>query len=158
MKIKWSQEFRQFEAEFSPGPNWALDQQALKEAGFKTSGPPDWVWATGKAGPLTTLRALKPVLGLTITSEALQNYNRLKEQEDRNAEVRKALKEAKKLAKREFDPKINWDDIKPEPIFYVRYTPPPPPSTLCSVCRTPVYYYECQDPIPLCLDCEFEEF
>jgi hypothetical protein len=161
MRITWNPDFKQFEAQLSAGEHWSGDQQAVKAAGFRTEGPPCWRWIAFRAAVLTKLRESKPASGIVITPEALEHYKRLLAQEDRNAEVRKALKEARKAAekdKQESGPEIDWDHVEPgESKIRIQYVPPPPPSLLCSVCQTPVYYYESQDP-PICLDCEFEEF
>jgi hypothetical protein len=161
MRIIWNSEFKQFEAQLTPGEYWTQDQQAVKTAGFRTEGPPEWKWIAFRAAVLTKLRESKPVSGLSITPEALEHYKRLLAQEDRNAEVRKALKEAKKAAEKdklESGPEIDWEHVEPgESKIWNQYVPPPAPSLLCSVCRTPIYFYESQDP-PICLDCEFEEF
>ena len=173
MRITWNSQFKQFEAQLTPGEHWAADQQAVKAAGFKTEGPPSWVWLTQRAGPLTKLRTNRPNSGLSITTEALENYNRLEAQETANAAVKKALKDAKKAQKKEkadTDEKHGtgtsfrydadgWAIIElGESKIWNKFIPPVPPSTLCSVCRTPVYWYESQEPL-LCLDCEFlEEF
>ena len=161
MRIIWDSEFKQFEAQLSAGESWTQDQQAVKAAGFRTEGPPRWHWIAFRAAVLTKLKESKPASGLGITPEALGHYKRLLAQEEKNAEVRKALKEARKAAEKdklESGPEIDWDNIEPgESKIRIQYVPPPAPSLLCSVCRTPVYYYESQDP-PICLDCEFEEF
>jgi hypothetical protein len=170
MRIIWNSKFKQFEAQLTTGENWSDDQQAVKQAGFKTEGPPSWVWLTQRAKPLTALRNSKPLSGLTITPQALENYNRLLKQEEANAKVKKQLKEAKKAQKIErqensgsgsfqYDSE-GWAIIEPgESKIWTnknKYIPPSPPSILCSVCNTPIYFYERQDP-PLCLDCEITE-
>ena len=161
MRIIWDSEFKQFEAQLSNGESWAQDQQAVKAAGFRTEGPPCWRWIAFRAAVLEKLKSANPASVITITPDALANFNRLKAVEDANAAVRKALKEAKKAAEKnrqESGPEIDWEHVEPgESKIWNQYVPPPPPSLLCSVCHTPVYYYESQDP-PLCLDCEFEEF
>ena len=171
MKIIWSREFKQFEAQLTAGENRVDDQQAVKTAGFITDGPPNWVWLTHRVKPLIALRKLKPLSGLTITQEALTNYNRLLAQEEANEAVKKQLKEAKKVQKEkqneesdstsfQYD-KDGWAIIDPgESTIWsekTKFIPPAPPTELCSVCRTPVYFYEQHEPILLCLDCEFPD-
>jgi hypothetical protein len=168
MKIIWNEQFKQFEAQLTAGEHWSNDQQAAKKAGFRTEGPPNWVWLTQRVKPLIALKKSKPLSGLTITSEALENYNRLLAQEEANAAVKKQLKEAKKAQKEkqieesgstsfQYD-KDGWAVIDPgESTIWsekTKFIPPPLPTELCSVCRTPIYFYEQHEPIALCLDCE----
>jgi hypothetical protein len=171
MRIIWSAKFKQFEVQLSSGECWSSDQQIVKSVGFKCEGPPEWRWVAFRAAVLTKLKTVKPMSGLTITPEALENYNRLQAQETANALVKKALKDAKKAQKKEkadtneeqgtgtsfkYDTD-GWAIVEPgESKIWNKFIPPAQPSTLCSVCRTPVYWYESQEP-PLCLDCEFLE-
>ena len=158
MRIVWNPKYSEFEAEFT---DFRPDQAAAKKAGFRTAGPPDWVWRTSKANPLTKLRKTRPESGLTITPDALLNYNRLKAQEDQNAAILAQLKAEKAAQKadsveEETDGEFVYEKFdQNEASLYVRYIPPLPPTTLCHVCQTPVYFYECQSP-PTCLDCEFD--
>ena len=164
MKIIWNAVFRQFEAVLTQGPNWSNDQQSVKSAGFKTEGPPNWVWLTQRALPLTTLRDSKPLSGLTITSDALENYKRLKAQEDLNAAVKAQFKAARKDLKKD-ETSLKGFEMSPEgflslivePVEFKiwKLIPPPSPLLLCRVCQSPVYFYESQNP-PICLDCEFD--
>ena len=96
MRIIWNPDFKQFEAQLDAGSNWATEQQAVKAAGFKTEGPPDWKWVTFRAGNLIKLKVANPSLNLTITPEALEHFKTLKTAEDANAAVRAALKAHRK--------------------------------------------------------------
>ena len=164
MKITWNQEFRQFEALLSAGEYWTSDQQAVKEAGFKTEGPPEWKWLTFRAAVLTKLKSAKPVSGITITPDALTNYQRLKTLEDANAAVKSAFKAARKDMKKD-ETSLKGFEMSPEGFLSLivepaefkiwKFVPPPSPPLLCCVCQSPVYFYELQDP-PTCLDCEFD--
>lgn len=166
MRIIWDSNFKQFEAQLSSGEYWASDQQAVKAAGFKTEGPPDWKWLTHRARPLTILRDSKPQSGLTITSEALQNYNRLKAAEDANLAVKAALKAHRKELGKVEDPTKGFKmvmgpegfliaEVEPGDTEITNFPPLTPPSK-CSVCQATVYSFERQEPTPLCLDCEFD--
>jgi hypothetical protein len=156
MKITWNPEEKRFETAPSPTTFYS-DKESLSQAGMKCTGPPTWIWWTGKSATLSALRKL--ATGMTISPEARQNYDRLLAQETANAAILKQLKEARKAQKRaevETGPEIDWDSIEPTEEIHRKYVPPSPPSIVCTVCCTPVYYYESQDP-PLCLDCEFAD-
>ena len=172
MRIIWNSIEVRFEAQLTPGPLWTSDKESASQAGMKCIGPPEWIWQTAKCHPLSTLRENRPQSGLTITAEALQQYNKLKSQEDSNAAVKIQLETAKKALKKEqkFQQRLEkppesdiehgeFDYFKIEPVESRYVSPPNPtlPSLLCLVCSTPVYFYECQEPFPLCLDCEFSE-
>src|SRR5665213_1685444 len=103
MRITWNPELREFQAELSPGSEWQTEQQTAKSSGFKSSGPPEWLWTTSKAAVLTKLKAARQSGGLTvltIAASALENYNRLVAVEAANAAVLKELKDAKKAQKK----------------------------------------------------------
>lgn len=154
MKITWNPDFKQFETH-ARTTSLSLDVDILKSAGWKTEGPPEWRWIAFRSGPLIKLKKAIPV-GITATPDVLANFNRLKEQDEKNAVVKKALKEAK-AEQKEVGPEIDWDSIKPgKSELVVKYTPPKP-TEFCSVCHEPVYFYECHEPVLLCLDCEFSE-
>jgi hypothetical protein len=166
VRIIWNLTFKQFEAQLSNGEQWAQDQQAVKMAGFKTEGPPDWKWVAFRAAVLTKLKSAKPASGITITPDALMNYQRLKTLEDANAVVKAQLKAARKEQQIE-DPAKGFKmtmgpegfmiaDVEPgESKIWNKYIPPDKPAMLCHICQSAVYFYECQNP-PTCLDCEFE--
>lgn len=100
MRISWSDEHRAFEAEFAPGDAWAGDQQAAKDAGFKTQGPPSWAWRTATVKPLNALKAKRPESGLTISEEALAKYLPMQKAFEENETVLALLKEKKKVQKK----------------------------------------------------------
>ena len=160
MNIRYNPTERRFEAEFS---DFNGDLAAVKKAGFKTTGAPGWVWWTAKIPVLNKLRANKPASGLTITDEAFSVYEPLALQEAKNDELRKLAAQAQK-AQKKAENSSNWlpegkdslgrEDLPPHPPSDPRFTPPPPPDTLCSCCDQPVYFYELQGVFPLCLWCE----
>lgn len=165
MNLRWNISLRRFEAEFSSDFNG--DLAAVKGAGFKTDGAPQWVWHTSKAGPLTKLREVRPASGLTITPEARSQYTPLAEMEAKNAKIKaeaashnkvqkKKLKVAEQIANAIVIPAkgyIDASDLPPMPPSCYKYTPPPRPETTCIICLAPVYFYEKQNP-PTCLYCE----
>lgn len=169
MNIRWSPDRRQFEAEFSA--DFAGDLEAVKAAGFRTTGAPEWLWYAPPPGikALERLRAKKPASGLTITPEAFAVYRPLAEQDAKNTEVRKAaalLTKANKKQKIEREREviggeampadkeyITAADLPPMPPSENRYTPPPPPAERCQSCQAPLYFYESKD---LCLFCELQ--
>ena len=167
MRIIWNPEFRQFEAQLSAGEQWASDQQAAKAAGFRTEGPPDWKWVAFRAAVLTKLKSLKPSSGITISPDALGHYNTLKTAEDKNAEVRAALKAHRKELGKVEDPASGFKfvpgpegfliaEVEPaESKIWNKFVPPALPSLRCRICQSPVYMYELQNPAT-CLDCEFD--
>jgi hypothetical protein len=173
MRITWNDELKEFRAELSQGSEWQKEQQTAKSCGFKSTGPPDWIWRTTKAAVLTKLRNSRALVGLTtltVTPDARQNYDRLVIVENANAEVLKQLKDSKKAQKKEsqesgahgagFEYDQNgWAIIEPADSTiwqHVKYKAPSPPADLCTVCSTPVYFHEKHDP-PVCLECEFSE-
>ena len=173
MRITWNQQLREFQAELSPGLEWQTEQQTAKSSGFKSSGPPEWLWTTSKAAVLTKLKAARQSGGLTvltIAASALENYNRLVAVEAANAEVLKQLKDAKKAQKKDREESgvggsgFEYDadgyaiiDKGDSPIWTMeKYKVSVFPTERCTVCHTPVYLYEKHDP-PVCLECEFSE-
>jgi hypothetical protein len=99
MKIVWSDNEKRFEAQFAPGENWQTDKDAAQSAGFKTDGPPAWIWHVSTASALALLKKALPS-GITITREALDAYNHLQQVEQKNAELKAYIKEQKKLQKK----------------------------------------------------------
>jgi hypothetical protein len=171
MKISWDKTNHYFVLEFSA--DFQSDLAAAKSAGFKTAGPPLWVWLSPKTEPLTKLKENKPASGLTITPEALERYTALKALEAANTEVKAQLDLAKKAlrkeqkyqeqiappAEHEMEHGCDFDYNKVsdnKPVWFVPPVIPPPPTILCHVCQTPVYWNELQEP-PTCLWCEFPE-
>jgi hypothetical protein len=170
LRIVWNSAENRFEAQFDT-QSWQACKDAVQTAGFHTTGPPAWVWFSIRSIALTRLRENKPPSGLTITPEALEKYKTLKAQDDANLAVKVAYKKVRKELKKEqqlntlpklklyFEPSVGFECVQVEPrksTFVLPYVPPPP-TLLCHLCQTPVYEYECQEPVPLCLDCEFSE-
>lgn len=167
MNIRWSPERRQFEAEFSA--DFAGDLEAVKEAGFRTTGAPNWLWYAPPPGikALERLRAKRPASGLTITPEALSAYAPLAEQAAKNTEIRKAaadLNKANKKQKKKAEQEATGDaamppekefitaaDLPPMPPSTNLFVRPAPPTSLCFICLEPLYFYELPD---ICLFCE----
>ena len=156
---------------------WQIEQQTAKSCGFKSTGPPDWIWHTQKASVLTKLRDSRVKLGLTtltVTPDARLEYDKLLVTESANAEVLRQLKDAKKAQKKDQAEKVEsgeltgpgfeydsdgWAIIEPGESTIWRhdkYKPPALPTELCTVCSTPVYFHEKHDPA-VCLDCEFSD-
>jgi hypothetical protein len=174
MRITWNSQESRFEAELTSGPMWASDKDCLSAAKFSCSGPPIWTWFCTRSTALVALRENRPQSGLTITPEALERYTALKALEAANTEVKAQLDLAKKAlrkeqkyqeqiappAEHEMEHGQDFDYNKVsdnKPVWFVPPVIPPPPTILCHVCRTPVYFYERQEPSPVCLDCEFPE-
>jgi hypothetical protein len=142
--------------------------EAAKAAGFKTDGPPSWLWHTSKAAVLNKLRAHKPSSGLTMTELALQKYQPLNQQEEQKAALKKQFKDAQKKAQKESkDPEISGlvELVIPEGKLWISaedlppieskwsYTPPTPPEERCMVCEDPLYLYDYEN---ICLFCKKE--
>ena len=169
-----------FVAEFST--DFHGDLNAVKNAGFRTTGPPQWFWYTAKLPVLNKLRENKPASGLTIAESAYQAYLALTEIERVNEAARaqfapikeKQIKEKKERKKRELKdqvytafvvpPKpgeeydyVGVQDLPPMPPFILKNPPQPHSGPFCTYCRAPVYFYEKQYPIPVCLFCEISE-
>lgn len=166
MNLRWNGTLRCFEAEFSS--DFQGDLAAVKAAGFRTDGPPDWVWSTTKAEPLNKLRETRPASGLTINSDAKQQFAALHAVELNNAKVKAELAVHKKTLKKKLKveevqvthavhipPKgyIDASDLAPAQSLCKPFTPSNPPSTVCIICGDPIYFYEKQTP-PTCLWCE----
>src|SRR6516164_6336026 len=94
MNLTWNTEKRRFEAKFT---DFQTDLALVKEAGFKTDGPPQWVWYTPKAMVVATLRG-KP--GMTITPEARAQFNLLHPVEEQNAKTKAAMAEHQKALRK----------------------------------------------------------
>ena len=166
MNLKWNAACQYFEAEFSS--DFQGDLAAVKAAGFKTDGPPEWKWYTYKAGPLSKLRENRPTSGLTISPEAKAQFVSLWAMEERNAKTKAELAEHTKALKKKIKEEthegttpvivpakgyIEASDLPPFTPVCTQFTPPNKPSTVCIICGDPVYFYEKQDP-PTCLYCE----
>lgn len=174
MNLRWNGTHRRFEAEFSS--DFQGDLEAVKAAGFKTTGAPEWIWFSQKAAPLTKLRENRPASGLTITAEAREQYTPLAALEAKNAEIKAQLAASNKALKKKLkEEKQEESTTKPlpmkmcekgyvcfsrgdlPPVILVDYESPksktPIPDLKCFICGQPVYFYEKQDP-PTCLWCE----
>jgi hypothetical protein len=164
MNLRWSGTFRRFEAEFST--DFHGDLAAVKAAGFKTDGAPEWIWYSYKAAPLVKLRESRPASGLTITPEAREQFTALAAVEAKNAEMKaqlaahnKTLKKKLKLEKEEGNaikiPEkgyIDASDLPPmPPRENVKVAPWTGPT--CVICKAPLLPFELQDP-KVCLWCE----
>jgi len=173
MNIRWDTTESVFVAEFSS--DFAGDLDAVKTAGFRTFGPPAWIWYAPSPGikALNRLREKRPASGLTITPEALEVYKPLAFAEEQNAIVRKQLTEAKKqLRKRRIESEreeitstaftglteekwwIGAEDLPPwSPIAAKAASEAIWEGPRCILCTQPIYQYELQSP-PMCLWCE----
>ena len=167
MNLKWNASLSRFEAEFS---DFHGDLAAVKAAGFKTDGRPDWIWYTYKAEPLNKLRETRPVSGLTITPDAKQQFAVLYAVEERNAKTKAELAEHTKALKKKIKEEthegttlvivpakgyIEASDLPPFTPICTQFNPPNKPSTVCIICGDPVWFYERQNP-PVCLWCEIK--
>lgn len=159
MRLIWNPKEFCFEAEFQDFQN---DLDAVKAAGFKTTGPPDWKWFTFKIAVLEKLRKHRPLSGLTILEDALEHYKRLRKEED----VRAALLAELKQKKKHKPPEKLGDYAVPEgqefgyncvediePTVRIGYIPPVWAGPNCHICNGRVDFYELQSP-PTCLYCE----
>lgn len=107
MNLRWNNTDSRFEAEFSA--DFQGDLNATKNAGFKTTGPPGWVWYSIKAEPLNKLRENRPASGLTITPDAKQQFAALRVVELNNAKVKAELAEHTKALKKKL--KVESDQV-----------------------------------------------
>lgn len=163
MRLKWNPGMSYFEAEFQ---DFQTDLDAVKAAGFKTTGSPDWIWHTQKIGPLDKLRKNRPASGLTILEDALVEYKRIKAQEESKAALLAELKAAKKAIKKKVEPEAQEPLAEgeyfksfcvpdSEPTIYIGHIAPPYTGPQCVVCKGPVYFFELQSP-PTCMWCEIQ--
>lgn len=164
MNLRWNSALHRFEAEFSPDFNG--DLAAVRTAGFKCTGPPEWVWYTVTTIPLSKLREVRPASGLTINSDAKTEYNKLVEIDKRNEEVKKQLAEHKKTLKKTLDKErraaahhevsipekgyISREDLPPLVPIELKHVPSPLPEIKCIICGDPVFAYEYADGAPPC--------
>jgi len=171
VRIIYNQIQNLFIAEFSS--DFAGDLAAVKAAGFRTFGAPLWVWYAPPPGikALNYLREHRPASDLTISDEAYAVYEPLAAVWAKNEEIKQALAEAKKQAKKErveveqeeattavfAIPEgkmwIGPEDLPPKPPFESDFKRPKPPVLKCSICGQPIFFYELQQP-PMCLFCE----
>lgn len=172
MNLRWNGSFRRFEAEFSG--DFQGDLAAVKSAGFKTDGAPEWVWYTYKAGPLSKLREHRPASGLTISSEAREQFTSLWAVEEKNAklkaelaahnkELKKKLKVADLDAKAALGPKmkmceegflcISKEDLPVLTVVYTPFTAPVWDGPRCSICKSQLLPFELHNP-DVCMWCQ----
>jgi len=101
MRIIWDDQENRFLAELTPGEQWRQDMEAVKAAGFRTTGPPAWQWYAGTVETLENIRENPPKSGLLITEQALEKYKPLLEKFQQKQELRKQFKQAQKTAKKQ---------------------------------------------------------
>jgi hypothetical protein len=153
MKISWSEQENWFQVEL--GEPWRDNMELVRLVGFKTTGPPDWIWHTSKAAILNKLRSKSQ--SLVITELAFEKYKLLNEQEQSKIELKKRFLKAKTLAAREINSN-NWKEYFDEqtgvmckivePVtdkFVWKYEPPPPPGLRCFMCGQPLYCFDLSD-------------
>ena len=168
MNLNWNPTLRRFEVQFH---DFNDEQPRAKAAGFKTDGPPAWLWYSHKAAPLTKLRENRPAT-LTISPEARTEYTKLKEVEDRNAATKALMAEHKKALKKKLKtdkqdsmkPDEYFDEglqcvclkVEPKPSCITNpFVKPAPPETACFICGSPVHFYEYgETQKPSCLYCQ----
>lgn len=170
MRIVWSDAEQYFQAELTPGDFWRSDMETVKEAGFKTTGEPSWIWHASKAAVLNKLRKNRPESGLVLTEVALEKYKLLNQREEEKAAVKKQFEVAKKAAKKESkDPEISGltELIIPEGKFWIsqedlpRWEPkclvskvtPMPFTDRCLICDDSLAFYEDRN---VCMWCSKE--
>lgn len=172
MNLRWNGSLRRFEAEFST--DFQGDLASVKVSGFKTDGPPEWIWYSYKAEPLTKLRENRPASGLTITPEAREQFTSLATVEANNAkiktelaahnkELKKKLKVADQDAKASAGPKmkmcaegylcISREDLPPMPPREGAYVAPVWDGPRCSICQSALLPFERHNP-NICMWCE----
>lgn len=175
MNISWNPNDRIFIAEFSS--NFQGDLDACKNAKFRTTGPPSWIWYAPPPGikALNRLRLNRPSSGLTISPEALAVYTPLAALEAQNEEVKKQLSEVKKKQKKEKKKEIQeavsdsvldglteekwWIDASDLPLqspYIPNYVDSKiEPIGVCQVCQGPTYGWP--DLGHTCLWCEIQQ-
>src|SRR5580692_4600744 len=94
MRIVWNPKDFCFELEFDKA-NFHDDLDKAKSAGFKTTGPPHWIWYSNGIKALKILRENKPASGLTITDEARGEFDRLSLEWDKKEELAKYARDVK---------------------------------------------------------------
>jgi len=161
MRITWNTAENRFQIEVDHA-TLRDDVDSVKTAGFRTTGPPQWVWYTNKISSLESLRKNPPKSGLTITELALEKYKFLKEQAEKKAEVKRAFEQEMKAAEERApskwpqykDPETGITCFIVEPAaesFVWKYVAPEPPPQTCFICGSPLYMFDLDD---ICLWCE----
>lgn len=152
MRIYWHEEKKVFAAEFH---DFQSDLEAVKLAGFRTFGPPEWVWYASPPGvkALNRLRDIKPQSGLTLTEVAFNKYKIASEKLEQKDALKKQFKDAQKIAKKQSkDPKISgltelvipekgYIDSSDLPLFKSTWDKPVfiKPDSMCIVCGDALY-------------------
>jgi len=166
VRIVWDDNENRFLAELTPGEQWRDDMEAVKSAGFRTTGPPDWQWYAGTIETLENIRKHPPKSGLLITEQALQKYKPLLEKFQQKQELRKQFKRAQKIAKKSeklSEPEMFFGAelgimclvVKPtQTAFVSTFTRPEPPKDRCLLCDEPLYWP--LDGPTFCAWCEIE--
>jgi len=149
MRIIWNN--NRFEAEFAQN-EFRADLDAAKSAGFKTTGPPDWVWYTDKSSVVDKLRKNRPPT-LAVTELALQKFQQLSQIDSQKQQIREQFKQANKQDKtKSKDPSISglveitipekgYLDSSDYPPLETKheFSIPKPPSERCMMCDDPLY-------------------
>ena len=169
MNLRWNPGLRRFEAEFATDQfgqmvDFQNDLDAVKTAGFKTDGPPAWLWWTQKSEVLQALRTKhRPPSGLTITPEALAVFGPMLEMGEKNQAIKKELAKARKEVRKQAAPKwmppgkdcLERSDLPPRPPYVSPYPKTPKPDLKCRICGDCLYLPDnIEDKI--CLFCEIE--
>lgn len=169
MRIYWHEEKKVFAVEFH---DFQSDLDAVKSAGFRTFGPPEWIWYAPPPGvnPLNRLRENKPASGLTLTEVAFNKYKTASEKLEQKTALKKQFQDAQKKAKKESkDPEISGltEIVIPEkgyinqsdlPPFKSTWKPFvfPKPDSVCVVCGDYLYL-----PLPdypdICSWCDIQQ-
>lgn len=164
LRLTWNPAEHRFEAEFQDFQN---DLDCVKLAGFKTTGPPEWTWYTSKIPVLEKLRKNKPPSGLTILLDALDQYKRLRKEEDDRLALLAELKKAKKAVVESNKPVATSEPLKEgqefgynyvkdvERTIYIGYVAPEWTGLRCYICNASVLVFELQNP-PTCMWCEIQ--
>lgn len=164
MRIIWNEEKSWFQAELTPGNLWRNDKDSIQAAGFRTEGPPSWIWYTTSSKTLNKLRESKPQSGLTITELALQKYQALEKKAAEKTALKKQVKKIKKdlgigpgalhESKYYFDRDMGFECVVVEPkksdYKWVAPKHPDPPAR-CVVCGDGLYWPDFND---ICLWCD----
>jgi hypothetical protein len=160
MKLVWNN--NRFEVQFTDFQN---DLDAVKTAGFRTSGPPEWIWFAPAPGIKALDRLRKIQSNLQITELALQHYKSLTQKFEQKQNLRKQFKQAQKQAKKTepasikdmyFDEELQfWCAIvkPPTEIEFIPYVRPPYPEEKCLLCDAPLWP-PFEDGRSFCMYCE----